>query len=247
MWFEYVSNDERKAQAFYGELFHWKTKEMPMPQGAYTMIALGNDTIGGYLKPFAGGPEHAHWLAHLQVANVQNTAKQVKSLGGKIVKEPWRIGDVGTMAVVSDPQGAVFALWQPTKPEGSGDYKGTEGSFVWNELYTNDPDKAVTFYKSIGGFEVETMKMGGGGPGPDRYEQLKSDGKGRGGIMKLAGVPTNWMPYVKVANVDTTVDKAKRLGATFKLPAETIPNVGRLAVFIDPIGAPCGILQPSPM
>jgi len=141
----------------------------------------------------------------------------------------------------------VLALWQPTKVEGTGDYKGIDGSWVWNELYTDDPDKAVTFYKAIGGFEVETMKMGGDGKGPDRYEIIKSDGKGRGGIMKMPGVPTSWMPYVKVANTDAIVEKAKRLGATFKMPAETIPNVGRLAVLIDPLGAPLGILQPAPM
>jgi len=54
-----------------------------------------------------------------------------------------------------------------------------------------------------------------------------------------------WMPYVKVASTDATVDRAKRLGATFKMPAETIPGVGRLVVLVDPLGAPLGILQPS--
>jgi predicted enzyme related to lactoylglutathione lyase len=171
-----------------------------------------------------------------------------KSLGGKIAKEPFALGEHGTMAIVNDPLGAVFALWQPAKPEeAGGDYKGTPGAWIWNELYTQEPDKAVAFYKAIGGFEVETMKMEGGGPGPNRYEILKSDGKGRAGIMKMPGVPQMWMPYVQVASTDATVEKAKRLGATFKMPAETIPHVGRLAVFIDPQGAPLGILQPSPM
>lgn len=248
VWFEYVSNDAKKAQAFFGELFHWKTKTTPMPQGAYTMIVLGNDTIGGYLPPPPGAPPHAHWLPHLQVANAQEIANKVKALGGKIAKEPFKVSDFGTMAVVLDPLGGEFALWQPAKPQDvGGDYKGVDGSWIWNELTTEDPDKSVAFYKAIGGFEVETMKNEGAGPGPDRYEILKSDGKGRGGIMKLQGVPQMWMPYVKVADTDATVDKAKRLGATSKMPAETIPNVGRLAVLIDPLGAPLGILKPSPM
>ena len=247
VWFEYVSREEKKAQAFFGELFHWKTKEVPMPQGTYTMIELGNDTIGGYLKPPADAPQHAHWLPHLQVASAQEIANKVKSLGGKIAREPFAVGDFGTMAVVLDPLGGVFALWQPAKPENAGgDYKGVDGSWIWNELTTEDPDKSVAFYKAIGGFEVETMKKEGSGPGPNRYEILTSDGKGRGGIMKMQGVPQMWMPYVKVANPDATVDRAKRLGATVKMPAETIPNVGRLAVLVDPLGAPLGILQPSP-
>jgi predicted enzyme related to lactoylglutathione lyase len=248
VWFEYVSKDHKKAQAFFGELFHWKTKTAPMAQGSYTMIALGNDTIGGYVQPFAEAPQHAHWLPHLQVANAQEVANKVKSLGGKIAREPFKVGEFGTLAVVLDPLGGVFALAQPSKPaDADGDYKGVDGSWIWNELYTTDPDKSVAFYKAIGGFEVETMKMEGTGPGPDRYEILKSDGKGRGGIMKMQGVPQMWMPYVKVANTDATVAQATRLGATFKMPAETIPNVGRLAILTDPLGASLGILQPSPM
>ncbi len=247
VWFEYVSNDDKKAQGFFGELFGWKTKPAPMPQGSYTMIALGDDSIGGYTKSPAGA-QHAHWLAHLQVANAQDIANKVKALGGKIATEPFKLGDHGTMAIVSDPLGGTFALWQPAKPEDAGgDYKGADGSWIWNELYTEDPDRSVAFYKAIGGFEVETMKMNGGGPGPSRYEILKSDGKGRAGVMKMPGVPQMWMPYVKVANTDATVAKAKQLGATFRMEAETVPNVGRLAIFIDPQGAPLGILQPSPM
>jgi predicted enzyme related to lactoylglutathione lyase len=247
VWFEYVSNDPNKAQGFFGELFGWKTKAAPMPQGAYTMIALGDHEIGGYMKPPAGAPQHAHWLSHLQVASAQDTANQVKSLGGTIAKPPFKLGDHGTMAIVSDPLGGAFALWQPAKPEeAGGGYKGTDGSWIWNELYTLDPDRSVTFYKAIGGFEVETMKTESG-PGPSRYEILKSDGQGRAGIMKMPGLPQMWMPYVKVANTDATVEKAKKLGATSKKPPETLPNVGRLAVISDPQGAMLGILQPSPM
>lgn len=247
VWFDYISNESKKAQAFFGELFHWKAKDVPMAQGSYTMIALGDDTIGGYTAPPPGAPAQAHWLAYLQTPSAKDTAAKVKSAGGTVMKEPFAVADVGTMAVVSDPLGAAFALWQPATPSPTGgDYSGKDGSWVWNELYTDDVEKAIAFYKAVGSFEAETMTMGGGGPGPDRYDVLKSDGKGRAGIMKLAGVPAMWMPYVKVANTDAIVDKAKKLGATFKMPAETIPNVGRLAVMQDPQGAALGILQPDP-
>jgi predicted enzyme related to lactoylglutathione lyase len=247
VWFEYLTKDERKAQSFFGELFNWKTKEVPMPQGKYTMIALGNDTIGGFSTPPPGLPPQVHWLTHMQVTNVQEIVNKVKGNGGRILKEPYKVGDQGMMSIAIDPMGAVFALWQPTKVEGTGDYRGTDGSFVWNELYTDDPDKSLAFYKTIGGFTVERMTSPGSGPGPDRYDVLKSEGKSRAGVMKMAGVPPMWMPYVKVSNADQTVERAKKLGATFKHPAETIPNVGRLAVMMDPQGAPLGILQPSPM
>src|SRR5258706_1968308 len=103
VWFEYVSKEDKKAQAFFGELFHWKTKAAPMPQGSYTMIALGNDTIGGYAQPPEGAPQQAHWRSHLQVANAQETANKVKALGGKIAKAAVKVDDAGTMALVVDP------------------------------------------------------------------------------------------------------------------------------------------------
>ncbi|MGE0872137.1 MAG: VOC family protein [Kofleriaceae bacterium] len=247
VWCEYVSKDERKAQAFFGELFNWKTKQAPMPNGTYSMIEHGGRTIGGYLQPVAGGMLHPHWMPHLQVTSAKDTATRAKAAGGKVVKEPFKVGEVGMMAVIHDPFGAELALWQPARPEDADDdYKGLDGTWVWNELYANDIDRTVAFYKTIAGFEVERMSTQGGGPGPDRYELLKSDGKARAGVMTLAGVPQMWMPYVKVADSDATVEKAKRLGATIKMPPETMAGVGRLAVIIDPMGAPLGLLKPSP-
>jgi predicted enzyme related to lactoylglutathione lyase len=247
VWFDYVSKDEKKAQAFFGDLFHWKTRDVPTQKGSYTTIMLGDKMLGGYMQPVPDAPQHPHWLPHLQVTSAQDIANKVKSLGGKIVTQPAKLGEFGTMAIVTDPLGAVFSLWQPVKPEqAGGDYLGLDGAWVWNELYTEDPDASLTFYKTIGGFESETQKMGGGGPGPDRYEILKSDDKGRAGVMKMPGIPTMWMPYVKVANADATVERAKKLGGTIRMPGETIPNVGRLAVILDPLGAPLGILQPAP-
>jgi predicted enzyme related to lactoylglutathione lyase len=243
VWFEYVSKDVKKAQAFFGEVFHWKTKDVPMPQGTYQMIMLGDKQIGGYLPTPQGAPEHAHWLSHLQVTNAQETANKVKQLGGRILKETMKMGDFGNMAVVADPMGAPLALWQPLKIEGEpSEYTGKDNDWIWNELYSDNPEKSIEFYKAIGGFEVKSMDMGPQGT----YHVLESGGKGRAGIMKMQGVPPNWMPYVKVASCDATIAQAKRLGANIKMAGEDVPNVGRLGVFMDPLGAPLGVLQPAP-
>jgi hypothetical protein len=241
VWFEYMSKDLKKAQGFFGELFNWSTQDVPMPQGSYTMIASGGTTIGGYMPHMEGAPDKAMWVTHLQVADAAASAKQVKSLGGAVHKDAFKVGDHGTMAIVADPLGGPFALWQPAKPEGTGDYKQTPGSFCWNELYTQDVEKTVSFYKAIGGFTDERTEM----PGMGTYVQLKSDDKPRGGIMKapMPGVPQAWTPYVAVANTDQTLAKALKLGATQLVPATDIPGVGRFAIFADPQGSPLGILQ----
>jgi len=247
VWFEYVGKEQQKAQGFFGELFNWKTQDMPAPgspTGKYTMISIDNQMIGGYMGQPPGAPPHHHWLTHLQVSDAKAVAEKVKSLGGKVRLEPTKMGDMGTMAVVADPLDGTFALWQPSKPEGTGDFKGVNGAFCWNELFTENPEKSVAFYKQIGGFEEERMEM----PGMGVYHVLKTEGKPRAGVMKtpMPGVPQSWLPYVQVASADQTHDKAKKLGASIKVPPTDIPNVGRFSIFTDPNGASLGILQPNP-
>jgi uncharacterized protein len=240
VWFEYVSKDAPKAQGFFGELFGWSTKSVPMPDGPYTMIAAPDGpTIGGYFASPDGGAQ-ASWLPYLRVGSAADGATKVKSLGGSIMKEPFKVGDFATMAVVVDPLGAPLALWQPTKPEDAP--KPAAGHFVWNELSSKDPEASVSFYSKLGGFTSSKMDMGAMGT----YHLLESGGQSRAGIMaqQMPGAPHAWLPYVQVASADQTADKAKRLGATIVVPPTDIPNVGRFAIFVDAQGAATGILQP---
>jgi len=238
VWFDYVAPDTKKAQAFFGELFHWKTQEIP---GPYTMISAGDQTIGGYMPTPPGAPKAGHWLAYLGVADAHASAKKIESLGGKVLKAPDKMGEYGTMAVAKDPLGGVFALWQPTKPEGTGDFKGVTGTFCWNELYTSDPAKSVAFYSALGGFSEEKMPMPNG-----TYHVLNFDGKPRAGVtVPPAPMEQAWLPYVQVDNVDQTLERAKKLGADVKIPGTDIPNVGRFGIFVDPQGGWLGVLTPS--
>jgi len=241
VWFEYVSSDAHKAQGFFGELFGWSTKSVPMPDGAYTMIAAQDGkTIGGYSAAPDGAPPQASWLPYLQVTSVADTTAKVKVLGGTILKEPFKVGDFATMAVVTDPHGAALALWQPTKAEDAA--APTAGHFCWNELPSKDPAASVKFYAQIGGFTSSKMEMAGMGT----YHVLESAGQSRAGVMQhpMPDAPQAWVPYVKVGNADQAADRAKKLGATLLVPPTAIPNVGRFAVFADPQGAVLGILQP---
>ncbi|HEY4243412.1 MAG TPA: VOC family protein [Kofleriaceae bacterium] len=237
VWYEYLGSDLAKAQGFFGELFGWGTRDVPMPNGAYTMISTGDHTIGGY----RAAPEGSRWRAHLGVTDAAATAAQVKSLGGVIVQPAVKASDFGTMAIVRDPQGAELALWQPTRPEPP--TAVGPGHFCWTELTAESPEAAAKFYCTIGGFTSEAMEM----PGMGKYTTLRADGEPRAGIMapSMPAAPRQWLPYVAVASADKTADKAKRLGAQLYVPPTDIPGVGRFAIFGDPQGAPLGILQPS--
>lgn len=240
VWFEYVSQDASKAQGFFGELFGWSTKAVPMPDGSYTMIAASDGTtIGGY-GTAPDGAQQAVWLPYLQVQSAADATTKVQSLGGSIVKPPFKVADIATMSIIMDPHGAGVALWQPSGAEEPP--KPTTGHFCWNELASKDPEASVKFYSQIGGFTTSKMDMGPGGT----YHLLESGGQSRAGIMaqQMPDQPHTWLPYVQVANADQTVDKARRLGATVVVPPTSIPNVGRFSIFVDAQGAATGILQP---
>jgi predicted enzyme related to lactoylglutathione lyase len=239
VWFEYVSKDIAKAQGFFGELFNWGVKNVPMPGGDYAMISIGDRTIGGYMVTPEGAPPEAHWLSHLGVADARATAKQIESLGGKLLKAPFQVGEFGTMAVVADPHGGPFALWQPAKQEPQP--APADNTFCWNELASKDPAKSVEFYTKVGGFTAKAQDMGPMGT----YHVLETDGEPVCGIMKqmMPQQPHAWLPYVAVANTDATAEKAKKLGATIVVPPTDIPNVGRFSVLVDPQGSALGILK----
>jgi len=243
VWFDYIAKDLKKAQGFFGELFGWKTQQVPMPDGSsYTMIALGDQTIGGYMETPPGAPPVGHWISYLQVADAKAACTKIESLGGKVYKQPFAMGP-GTMAIVADNGGGVFALWQPKKMEGSGDYKDAPGAFCWDELAAHDPVKATAFYTQLG-FTEEKMEM----PGMGTYHVLNSDGKARAGVLKspMPEAPQAWMPYVQVKDCDAVAAKAEKLGAQVPMKPADVPGVGRIAIFTDPQGGWLGILSPAP-
>jgi uncharacterized protein len=241
VWFEHVSRDPKKAQAFYGEVFGWRVNDVPMGPTPYQMIAVGDKTVGGYAPPPPDGTP-SHWISHLLVDTAAGTADKVKQAGGTIAVPPTKVGEFGTMAIVTDPLGGALALWQPAKADGAADGKPADGHFVWNELWTHDVAKSLAFYQAIAGYTVETKEMGG----PEKYNILKTGGENRGGVMKSpeAKAPQMWLPYVQVANTDKTVERVKKLGGEILAPPADIPTVGRFAIFRDTTGAVLGIIAP---
>jgi hypothetical protein len=111
---ELHTNDVNRARAFYSKLFDWKLEEVPLPggDGTYTMISVGEGTGGGMMKqPMPGTPPQ--WLAYVGVDDIQASTKKAKELGATIVQDVMEVGPYGWMSVISDPTGAVLALFKP--------------------------------------------------------------------------------------------------------------------------------------
>jgi predicted enzyme related to lactoylglutathione lyase len=240
-WFELVTGEPKRAQAFYAEVLGWRVEAFPMGAFTYEMIYRGAKMLGGYAPP--KGSARAHWLAYVSVEDVDAAAAAAVANGGKIVEPPSDIPGVGRRARIADPHGAELGLLKNTSGD-MPDEPATHGLWVWNELHTPDPEEALAFYAKVIGFGHVTRDMGDGGA----YHVVSRGGVERGGVTHHLppGVPAHWLPYVAADDVDATVERAKKLGARVAIGPADIPGVGRFAVFEDPTGALLALLKPLP-
>jgi predicted enzyme related to lactoylglutathione lyase len=109
---ELSTTDVGKAKAFYGQLFDWKLEDLPMPQGTYTMIDVGNGGGGGIMTQMIPGAGSA-WMPYILADDIAATTQKAQSLGATILKEVTEITDMGWLSILRDPTGAMFGLWKP--------------------------------------------------------------------------------------------------------------------------------------
>lgn len=246
-WVELGTTDNDAAKNFYTQLFGWEFEDHPMgPDSVYTMLKLDGKDVGGLYKLLPdmlaqGVP--AHWMSYVATADADETAEKAKNAGATILNGPLDVFTLGRMAVIKDPTGAVFSIWQARDNKGSAVW-GTANAVVWNELGTNDTQKAGDFYSTVFGWTRQQF------PGPMEYTVFNNADKGIGGMYQITPemgpIPPHWLVYFAVDDCDAAVQKATGLGATVMKPAEDIPGVGRFAILTDPQGAAFALLKPQP-
>jgi predicted enzyme related to lactoylglutathione lyase len=248
-WADLATTDQAAAKKFYSNLFGWKTQDTPMPQGgAYTMGEIRGHSVSGISTQMpdqvkAGIPPH--WTAYFTVQNVDESLKKASTLGGKVLMPATDVMDVGRMAVIQDPSGAPFAIWQAKKHIGTA-LTQEAGTICWAELESRNIDAAGSFYSKLFGWNAEIKDMGN-----MKYTVFTDGNDQRAGMMAPgpqtpSNVPSHWMIYFQVSDVDATVKKAQADKSKTIVPPTDIPNVGRFAILSDPQGAAFGLLQPAP-
>ncbi len=235
VWHENVTTDPAKAQEFYTQLFGWSIEVYKAGDFEYPMIAVDGQMHGGFPQVQPGTPPH--WAGNVGVESVDDTVAKAESAGGRLIHGPQDIPEVGRFAVLADPQGAVFVAFQA-----AGELPQSAGVFVWDELGTQDVEAAEQFYNAVLGWTTSDMGEEYGG-----YKIFNNGENGVAGLMKMpdTSMPSLWTPYVAVDDADATVAKAGELGGTAIVEPMDIPNVGRIAVLQDPVGAFFGIIKSS--
>jgi predicted enzyme related to lactoylglutathione lyase len=243
-WIELGTTDQASAKNFYSSLFGWIPADFPIgPDESYTIFKLdGGDVGAAYtMRPEEQKMVPPHWNLYIAVDSADESANRARELGGNIIAAPFDVMSFGRMAVIQDPTGAFFCIWEARDHSGMS-VAGTNGTMRWADLSTGDPDRARQFYEGLFGWEIGPVT----GYPPD-YMVIRNGGSPIGGIPPAAyrapEVPPHWMLFFHVADVDKLATMAKELGGTEHLPPMSMGGV-RLSVLADPQGAVFSIIQP---
>src|SRR5438132_1030391 len=170
-WVDLSSSDPAAARAFYSKLFGWDAEVIDDPAaGGYGMFKLGGKEVGG-VGPLQNPQQPTAWTAYVLVADADAAATKAKAAGGTVLAEPFDVLEEGRMAILADPGGAVFGLWQPKKHTGW-EVERVPNSVCWVENDSRNIDAARRFYTDVFGWVAKDSGL----PGPGACTEVCSLG-----------------------------------------------------------------------
>ena len=114
-WNELMTRDAERAKAFYSSTVGWSFDAMPMPEGTYWVAKMGDEPVGGIFpmdgQEFKGMGDR--WVSYLAVDDVDARLAKATAAGAKIMKPPFDVPDVGRMAFIEEPGGAMIGWITP--------------------------------------------------------------------------------------------------------------------------------------
>jgi predicted enzyme related to lactoylglutathione lyase len=241
-WAEIGTSDPQDAQRFYGGLFGWTAEAEPNPEaGGYTIMSLDGSPSAA-VSPLMDPRQPVRWLISISTTDLDASTQAAQKAGAQLWTGPMDVLDAGRWALLSDPTGAAFSLWQAKDFAGFG-VVNEPGAFGWIDLATRDLPGALRFYTEVFGWQIWP---------DDFYPMVGLIDTMFGGAMELgeespAETPSHWNPYFVVDDVDATAAKARELGGEVLHGPEDAPmeNGPRLALLRDPQGGTFGVFKPA--
>jgi predicted enzyme related to lactoylglutathione lyase len=257
-WIDTSQPDPEAAVDFYRGLFGWEFEDVMPPDspGKYFIARIRGGSVAAVGSVPEEAPPMAAWNTYIWVESADETAGKVRDAGGQVVMEPFDVMDAGRMAVFTDPEGAMFCVWQAKENKGA-QIVNEHGSLNFNGLNTHDSESAKSFYGSVFGWQ--TLSLGGGAemwtlPGygdhlerdnPDLRKQMAEAGAPKGFEDVVASInpigddqpdtPAHWSVTFAVDDADAIAAKATELGGKVVAPPFDAPWV-RMTVIADPQG-----------
>jgi predicted enzyme related to lactoylglutathione lyase len=239
IWYELMTNDPARTQAFYTEVAGWTAADAGMQDGDYTLFSADGTQIAGLMampaQSVAAGA-HPGWRGYISVQDTDAASKRFSEAGGTLRFGPMDIPGVGRVASFTDKQGAPILLFTPepgqqrTRPA-----PGALGTIGWHELYAADGPSAFDFYAGMFGWTAaEAIDMGPAG----KYQIFAIDGVGLGGIVTRfdPAQPPAWLYYINTDSIDAATGRVTEAGGRVVVGPQQVPGGSWIIHGLDPTG-----------
>jgi hypothetical protein len=242
VWVDLIADNVDIEKRFYGEVFGWQYETYGTGKDAYTLIRVDGRPIAGivpYDKP-ADADRSARWLAFMSVPDLDRAADQATASGGRVLVPPKHLAGRGAVAVLQDREGAIFGVIHATDGYPP-DVLPSYNTWLWIELWAKDSSLMADFYRPIGAYTIERQEDIG-----DRPEiRLVAGGYPRAAVLELErqDLPSTWLPYIRVKDLRQTLARIEQAGGSVVVPPSPTVRNGKVAVFLDPLGAALAVAQ----
>lgn len=245
-WVELASPDPEASKAFYSELFGWSHFTVADDRlGDYGMFTLGDEQgqkVAG-LVALADDTAQPAWTCQFTVEDIPSTLSAARAAGGKVYMDGMDVAHLGRMALLSDPEGAGFGVWQPYTFAGA-EVMGEPGAVCWAEVACQNAERAKQFYGAVFGWEGVSVS-----PTEVGYTNWKCAGRSIAGMVVMderwpmqTPLPPHWMPYFEVTDCPLSVTRAEAMGARIWVSPTDLRH-GRFSILFDPTGARFAVID----
>lgn len=250
VWIDLSSPDLARSREFYARLFGWDIPAGAPELGGYARAMADGREVAGLAPVMPGAPdERTQWIVYLAVDDIDDVIGRALERGAQQIVAPMRVAELGSMAVLSDPAGAVVGLWQADRFAGHR-VDDAHGSACWFEVTSRDFDASIAFYRDVIGLQWRL----GEEPGHiGRFAMAQTPGSAPSDpdafcLFAMPDsapdfVPSYWLAYIAVDDVAATCAAAEQLGATVLTGPVDTP-MGAWANLEGPTGEHLGIVQP---
>jgi len=237
VWQDLVTEDVAACQRFYAGLLGWTFEETTRRGKPYLIASSDGARVAGLVGVKREDPAKpvSQWLSYVSVADVDQSVRQARSAGGRVLVEPVDIDGVARAAVIVDPQGALLGIARLAGADPIEPPQPILGRFFWREYLARDPDRALSFYAGLLGYQSEVTGEQDG----FSYHVLRRE-HARAGLYRIPagkGIEPNWLPYVKVGDPAALAARVAGLGGQVLLEPRADIREATLAVVADPSGA----------
>ena len=233
-WVDVATADLAGAKSFYGALFGWESDDVSGGQGStYTRARLGREHVAGLYEL----PLH-RWTSYVCVEDADATVARARELGGTVEAEPVDVGG-GRRTEITDPAGAVLAIWEPGDHVGAGRVNEV-GCLCWNELTVPDFAAVERFYAGLFEWQVAGVPTPEGAP--DIAGIANRAGWRNGNMRGVRDRAATWTPYFGAESCAGVAARASELGGEILFGPIDLGS-GRMAVLGDPQGAVFGLVE----